>query len=67
MSRNPIYVAFALLLIGELLILPHWVMLLVAIAGFALFHRQVLREEAFLRAHYGAAYVAYCKRVRRYL
>jgi protein-S-isoprenylcysteine O-methyltransferase Ste14 len=32
-----------------------------------LFHRQVLREEDYLRQHYGQAYMDYCNRVRRYL
>jgi protein-S-isoprenylcysteine O-methyltransferase Ste14 len=36
-SRNPIYVAFALVLAGEFLILPHWLLLLYLIAGVALF------------------------------
>jgi protein-S-isoprenylcysteine O-methyltransferase Ste14 len=35
--------------------------------GTWLFHRQVLREEDYLRRHYGHAYVDYCNRVRRYL
>ena len=30
-------------------------------------HRQILREEIFLRAHYGAEHKAYCRKVRRYL
>ncbi|MDR0305399.1 MAG: hypothetical protein LBI42_01030 [Chitinispirillales bacterium] len=30
-------------------------------------HRQVLREEKFLRKHYGEEYENYCRRVRRYL
>lgn len=66
-TRNPIYVGFALALLGEFFILPHWIMLLYAIGGFALFHRQVLREEEYLRAQYGEEYEAYCRRVRRYL
>lgn len=66
-SRNPIYVAFALVLIGEFLIFPNS-MLLAYIAGFAvLVHRQVLREEAYLERHYGREYLDYCSRVRRYL
>ena len=65
-TRNPIYVAFALLLAGEFLILPSWVLLLYLVAGYALFHRQVLREETFLAAHYGDEYAAYRARVRRY-
>lgn len=66
-SRNPIYVAFALILTGQFLIFPNWVPLIYLVAGVWLFHRQVLREEAFLRGHYGEAYTAYCQRVRRYV
>lgn len=29
-------------------------------------HRQVLREEDYLKRHYGAEYVVYCQRVGRY-
>jgi protein-S-isoprenylcysteine O-methyltransferase Ste14 len=66
-SRNPIYVAFAAVLTGEFLILPHWLLLLYLLAGAALFHRQVLREELYLASHYGSEYATYRKRVRRYL
>ena len=65
-TRNPMYVAFGLLLLGEFLIQPNWVFLLYFLAALALFHRQVLREEAYLRGHYGDAYRAYSERVRRY-
>jgi protein-S-isoprenylcysteine O-methyltransferase Ste14 len=66
-SRNPIYVAFAIILIGEFLIFPNWLTLIYLGAATWLFHRQVLREEDYLRRHYGAAYQDYCHRVRRYL
>jgi protein-S-isoprenylcysteine O-methyltransferase Ste14 len=66
-TRNPIYVAFAAALLGEFLILPNWIVLLYLVAGIALFHRQVLREEVYLASHYGEAYGAYSRRVRRYL
>jgi protein-S-isoprenylcysteine O-methyltransferase Ste14 len=66
-SRNPIYVAFAMILLGEFLIFPNWILLLYTIAGVWLFNRQVLREEDFLKVHYGAAYQEYCSRVRRYV
>jgi len=66
-TRNPIYVAFAFVLLGEFLLFPNWLLLLYLIAGIALFHRQVLREEAYLSTHYGAEYRAYCRRVRRYV
>jgi len=66
-SRNPIYVGFALILIGQFLILSNWILLIYALAGFWLFHRQVLREEEYLRKHYGGDYTQYCRGVRRYL
>jgi protein-S-isoprenylcysteine O-methyltransferase Ste14 len=66
-SRNPIYVAFAIILIGEFLILSNWITLIYIGAATWLFHRQVLREEKYLRRHHGEAYAEYCNRVRRYL
>jgi protein-S-isoprenylcysteine O-methyltransferase Ste14 len=66
-SRNPIYVAFAFILLGQFLIFSNWIVLAYLIAGVWLFHRQVLREEGFLKDHYGQEYAAYCQRVRRYL
>jgi protein-S-isoprenylcysteine O-methyltransferase Ste14 len=66
-SRNPIYVAFACVLIGQFLVFPNWILLVYLGAGMWLLHRQVLREEAFLKKHYGQEYVEYCNRVRRYL
>src|SRR5215510_8813865 len=46
-TRNPIYVAFALILLGQFLIFPNWILLLYIAAGTWLFHRQVLREEEY--------------------
>jgi protein-S-isoprenylcysteine O-methyltransferase Ste14 len=66
-SRNPMYVAFALVLWGQFLIFPNWILLVYIIAATWLFNRQVLLEEDFLKQHYGAAYADYCKRVRRYI
>jgi protein-S-isoprenylcysteine O-methyltransferase Ste14 len=66
-SRNPIYTAFALVLLGQFLIFPNWIILLYTFGGIWLFHRQVLREEDYLKEHYGQEYLDYSKRVRRYL
>jgi protein-S-isoprenylcysteine O-methyltransferase Ste14 len=66
-SRNPIYVGGALVLTGEFLVFPNWIPLIYLAGGLALFHRQVLREETFLRNHYGQEYLQYCQRVRRYV
>ena len=65
-SRNPIYIAFAMILIGESLIFPNWITLIYPGAATWLFHRQVLREEEYLKRHYGQGYEQYCHRVRRY-
>ncbi len=66
-SRNPIYVSFGLVLVGQFFIFSSWILLIYIFAGIWLFHRQVLREEEFLKKHYGEEYMEYCKRVRRYL
>jgi protein-S-isoprenylcysteine O-methyltransferase Ste14 len=65
-SRNPIYVAIGFVLIGQFLIFPNWVVLLYMAADAWLFHRQVLREEAHMKKHYGKEYSEYFSRVRRY-
>jgi protein-S-isoprenylcysteine O-methyltransferase Ste14 len=67
LTRNPIYVAFGLILSGQFLVQPNWILLFYLGGGFWLFHRQVLREEAFLRDHYGEEFTRYCRKVRRYL
>lgn len=66
-SRNPIYVAFAFILLGQFLIFPNFILLVYLGAAVWLFHRQVLREEDYLKKHYGQEYSEYCNRVRRYL
>jgi protein-S-isoprenylcysteine O-methyltransferase Ste14 len=67
LSRNPIYVAFALILLGPFLIFPNWLLLVYMAAGVWLFNRQILREEEYLKQHYGREYLEYCRRVRRYV
>jgi protein-S-isoprenylcysteine O-methyltransferase Ste14 len=66
-TRNPVYVAFAMVLVGQFLIFPNWILLAYLAAGVWLFNRQVLREEAYLERHYGQEYAEYRVRVRRYL
>ena len=65
-SRNPIYVAFGLVLLGQFLVFSNWVLLLYLGAAIWLFHRQVSREEDFLKKHYSQEFLGYCNRVRRY-
>jgi protein-S-isoprenylcysteine O-methyltransferase Ste14 len=66
-SRNPIYVAFGLVLLGQFLVFSNWILLAYLLAAVWLFRRQISREEEYLRSHYGQQYSEYCDRVRRYL
>jgi protein-S-isoprenylcysteine O-methyltransferase Ste14 len=66
-SRNPIYTALLIVSLGQFLIFSNWILLVYMFGAIWLIHRQVLREENFLRDHYGEQYSEYCSRVRRYL
>ena len=66
-SRNPIYVAFLFVLAGQVLIVPSWFFVGYFCAAALLIHRQILREEDYLKKHYGKEYLAYGQQVRRYL
>ncbi len=64
-TRNPTYVAFWLVLLGEFLVFPNWLPLSYLGAASWLINRQVLREEAYLKQHYGREYSDYCAHVPR--
>ena len=66
-TRNPIYLAFAFILLGQFLVFSNWIILIYLAAAIWLFHRQILREEDYLKSHYGDEFLEYCKRVRRYI
>jgi protein-S-isoprenylcysteine O-methyltransferase Ste14 len=64
--RNPMYVAFYLVIVGTMLVHGRTVFLLVGAALALLIHGVVLREERFLAREYGDAFRDYCGRVGRY-
>jgi protein-S-isoprenylcysteine O-methyltransferase Ste14 len=66
LSRNPIYAAFWIIMLGQFLVFPNWLLLVYLGTATWLFRRQVRREEAYLIQHYGRDYSEYCARVRRY-
>jgi protein-S-isoprenylcysteine O-methyltransferase Ste14 len=66
-SRNPLYVAFLFVLAGQFLIVPAWFFAGYFCGAALLMHRQILREEDYLKKHYGEKYLEYCQQVRRYL
>ncbi len=66
-SRNPIYVGFWFFLLGQFLVFPNWILIVYLGAATWLFHRQVLREEEFLKDHFSEEFTDYCNQVARYL
>jgi protein-S-isoprenylcysteine O-methyltransferase Ste14 len=68
LSRNPLYLAGSMLVLGIGLISGIWWFVLFAIlAGFAVQKVAIEREEAHLRARFGKTYLDYARRVRRWI
>jgi protein-S-isoprenylcysteine O-methyltransferase Ste14 len=67
-SRNPLYVALGLVLAGFALILDNgWILMSLPLLLLALDRFIVPGEERRLRETFGAEYLAYCARVRRWM
>ncbi|MFA5989978.1 MAG: isoprenylcysteine carboxylmethyltransferase family protein [Sphingomonas sp.] len=67
-SRNPMYLAMALMQAGLALVIGSISALVLVVPAIWIVQTQVIaREEAFLRERFGANYVAYCRRVRRWI
>ena len=67
-TRNPMYLGLALILLGLAVFLASpWALL--GPVGFVAFitRFQIRPEERALQARFGAAYTAYCARVRRWV
>ena len=66
-SRNPAFLGFDLQYIGILLIYFNLLTLIFTIFAVTMLHLQILQEEQYLTATFGAEYQAYQRRVFRYL
>lgn len=67
-TRNPMYVGFVAMYIGlSLLANTVWPLLLLPAVIALLVWIVISREERYMRATFGAAYDAYCRRVRRWV
>ncbi len=66
-SRNPIYISLLSLYLGLFCVYANAALLINLALSVAIIHRQVLREEKFLRELRKDAYLEYCARVPRYL
>jgi len=67
-SRNPMYVGMAIAYLGIALATRFgWLLVLFPIALVVMHRGVILREERYLTGKFGAPYVEYRRRVRRYL
>lgn len=66
-SRNPIFLAMRVCLAALVLLQPNVVTITFFVVGDVVMQFQVRLEEEFLRQQHGNDYVAYCRRVRRWL
>lgn len=67
-SRNPIYLAFIIFLIGiGMLFNSDWLFVLLVPFVLIIHYGVIRREERYLLARFGASYADYMKRVPRYL
>ena len=65
-SRNPIYTGFIFFFTGIFIAYNNILILLFLLLLIFAIQRQIIREEVFLKEHYGTKYDEYCKKVRRY-
>jgi protein-S-isoprenylcysteine O-methyltransferase Ste14 len=67
-TRNPLYLGMLLICVGFALILSNWwILALTPVGGWLLRRLVILPEEAYLERTFGATYLAYKRRVRRWL
>lgn len=67
-TRNPMYLQMIVACIGIAVLLANlWILFLIPICAFALQRWAILPEEAYLEEKFGAAYLDYKRRVRRWL
>jgi len=67
-TRNPMYLQMMLVCIGVAVMLTNgWIVVLTPVGAWLLQRLAILPEEAYLERKFGEAYVAYKRRVRRWL
>jgi protein-S-isoprenylcysteine O-methyltransferase Ste14 len=66
-SRNPMYVGLHLLTLSSMVYTLHPLIILAGFFSFLVYHLIILGEEKFLAGRFGAPYLKYKQKVRRYL
>lgn len=67
-TRNPIYIAYFLVFLGEFLLFGHILLFIYLLLTILFFHSLVVyHEEPILKKRFGASYMEYIKKVPRWL
>lgn len=67
-TRNPMYLQLVLVTIGIAVVLANvWILLLTPVVAWLLQRLAILPEERYLERKFGDAYLAYKRRVRRWI
>ena len=66
-SRNPMYVGFNLITIASMIYTLNWIIVILGVYTLITYHLIIKGEEKFLTYRFGDDYIAYTKKVRRYL
>jgi protein-S-isoprenylcysteine O-methyltransferase Ste14 len=67
LTRNPMYLAHIIFMLGLALMLRSLVALVILVLRAIWFHRRVVADEARLTARFGAEYIDYTRRVKRWV
>jgi protein-S-isoprenylcysteine O-methyltransferase Ste14 len=65
--RNPMYLGHLIFMLGLALTFASWFALILFVARALWFHRRVLEDETRLQEKFGAAYLDYQRRVKRWI
>jgi protein-S-isoprenylcysteine O-methyltransferase Ste14 len=65
--RNPMYLGHLIFMLGLAVTFPSWFALMLFAARAVWFHRRVLEDEARLQGMFGAPYLDYQRRVKRWI
>jgi protein-S-isoprenylcysteine O-methyltransferase Ste14 len=66
-TRNPMYLGHLIFMTGLALTFRSWLALVILLVNVVWFHRRVLGDEKHLREQFGAPFMDYCSRVKRWL
>ena len=66
-SRNPYFFSYDILVLGYILVFPSLILIVLYLILAIIFHFMILEEEKYLHSVHGDNYIAYKRKVNRYL